>query len=374
MKSLLLKSSAVALLLSGVAFSGSAFAQETIKIAFAGPVTGPVSQYGTMVKDGVLTAIEQINAAGGVNGKKLELVTEDDACEPKQAVLVANRIVSSGIKFVVGHVCSGATIAAADIYDREGIVMVTPSATSPLLTDAVARSSIFRTIGRDDQQAPAAVEYIVNKVKPKKVAVLHDKQSYGQGIATAVKAGLEAQKVPVVLFEGINAGESDYSVIVTKMKSEGVDFIYFGGYHPELGLIARQSRERGLTAGIMSDEGAANEDLQRIAGAAAEGILMTLPPDLTKEPANAEIVKAFQAQKRNPDGPFQMSAYTAVLALAEGMKVSKGEDSDAVAKAMHEIKFSSPLGQVSFDKKGDLSNFKFVISRQNKDGTRSAAE
>ncbi len=371
MQSTFMKASAAAFLLGWAAFANPASAQQTIKIAYAGPVTGPVSQYGTMVKEGILTAVERINATGGINGKQIELVVEDDACEPKQAVPVANRIVSSGVKFVVGHVCSGATIAAADIYDNEGIIMVTASATSPILTDAKPRSSIFRTIGRDDQQAPPAIKYIVEKAKPKKVAILHDKQSYGQGLATAVKNGLEAQKIPVALFEGINAGESDYSAIVTKMKSEGVDFIYFGGYHPELGLIARQSRERGLTATIMSVEGAANAELLNIAGPAADGILMTLPPDLSKEPANAEIVKLFLDAKRDPAGPFQMSSYTAVMAIAEGIKAAKSEDPDAVAKAMHEISFDSPLGKISFDKKGDLSSFRFVISRQNKDGTRT---
>src|SRR5690606_27068533 len=197
-------------LAAGLAVSAGAQAQ-TIKIAVVGPTTGPVTQYGAMVREGVDTAVERINAAGGIDGKKLETVVIDDGCEPKQGPVAANRVVNDEIGFVVGHVCSGATIAAADIYNNEGVVMITPSATSPALTDGKNYEFIFRTIGRDDQQGPAAAKFILDKIKPKTVAVLHDKQSYGQGIATAVKDNLEKGGVKVVMFEGINAGDSDYS-------------------------------------------------------------------------------------------------------------------------------------------------------------------
>ena len=367
------KKTTAALLFGACVISAPAFAEETIKFAYVGPVTGPVTQYGDMVKEGVLTAVEEINEKGGINGKKIEIVTEDDACEPKQAVAVANRNVSNGIKFVVGHVCSGATIAAANIYDNEGVVMVTASASAPDLTDSNNYTSVFRVCGRDDQQSPAAVDYIT-KQKSKRVAVLHDKQAYGQGVAAAVKNGLEKNNIPVVLFEGINAGESDYSAIITKMKSENVDFIYYGGYHPELGLIARQSRERGITAPIMSVEGAANSELAVIAGPAAEGLLMTVPQDFSKDPSNASIVKRFVDKGRDPAGAFQMSAYSATMAIKEGIEAAKSEDPDAVAEAMHKMTMKSPIGEISFTEKGDLNSFKFIIVRQNKDGTRTAVE
>src|SRR5690606_12392495 len=170
----------------GLGISAGAQAQ-SIKIGVVGPTTGPVTQYGAMVREGVDTAVERINAAGGIDGKKLETVVIDDGCEPKQGPVAANRVVNDEIGFVVGHVCSGATIAAADVYNNEGVVMVTPSATSPALTDGKNYEFIFRTIGRDDQQGPAAAKFVLEKIKPKTVAVLHDKQSYGQGIATAVR-------------------------------------------------------------------------------------------------------------------------------------------------------------------------------------------
>lgn len=355
---------------AGLAFSAGAQAQ-TIKIGVVGPTTGAVTQYGDMVREGVDTAVERINAAGGINGKKLETVVIDDGCEPKQGPVAANRVVNSKIGFVVGHVCSGATIAAADIYNNEGVVMVTPSATSPALTDGKNYDFIFRTIGRDDQQGPAAAKFILEKLKPKKAAVLHDKQSYGQGIATAVKNDLEKGGVPVAIFEGINAGDSDYSAVITKLKSQGVDFVYYGGYHPEMGLLLRQAAEQGVKAKWMGPEGTGNPDINAIAGDAVEGMLLTLPADFTQNAANAEIVKAFAAKKRNASGAFQMTAYTATQVIADGIKGAGSEDPTKVAKYLHANTFDTPIGKVAWNKQGDLTNFQFDVFVWHKDGSKS---
>lgn len=266
-------------------------------------MTGPNTQYGDQIQAGALTAIETINAKGGVKGKKLEPILIDDGCEPKQAVPAANRVVNSGAKFAVAHACSGVTVAAVNVYEQEGIVGITPGATSPLVTDTIKPHYFFRTIGRDDQQGPYAARYIAKTLKPQKVAVLHDKQTYGSGVATQVKDTLTKEGVNVALFEGINVGDSDYSAIITKLKSAGVDLVYFGGYHPELGLLLRQSREQGLKVQFMGPEGTANQDLVAIAGPAIEGLLVTLPADFTKLPGNESIVKAFKDAKRDPTAP-----------------------------------------------------------------------
>ncbi|MGB3435343.1 branched-chain amino acid ABC transporter substrate-binding protein [Achromobacter sp.] len=355
---------------AGLAFASGAQAQ-TIKIGVVGPTTGAVTQYGDMVREGVDTAVERINAAGGINGKKLETVVIDDGCEPKQGPVAANRVVNSKIGFVVGHVCSGATIAAADIYNNEGVVMVTPSATSPALTDGKNYEFIFRTIGRDDQQGPAAAKFILDKIKPKKVAVLHDKQSYGQGIATAVKNDLEKGGVAVAVFEGINAGDSDYSAVITKLKSQGVDFVYYGGYHPEMGLLLRQAAEQGVKAKWMGPEGTGNPDINAIAGDAVEGMLLTLPADFTQNAANADIVKAFEAKKRNASGAFQMTAYTATQVIADGIKGAGSDDPTKVAKYLHANSFDTPIGKVSWNKQGDLTNFEFDVFTWHKDGSKT---
>ncbi|MDM9557747.1 MULTISPECIES: branched-chain amino acid ABC transporter substrate-binding protein [Bordetella] len=358
-------------LAAGLACAAGAQAQ-SIKIAVVGPTTGPVTQYGAMVREGVDTAVERINAAGGIDGKKLETVVIDDGCEPKQGPVAANRVVNDEIGFVVGHVCSGATIAAADVYNNEGVVMVTPSATSPALTDGKNYEFIFRTIGRDDQQGPAAAKFVLEKIKPKTVAVLHDKQSYGQGIATAVRDNLEKGGVKVVMFEGINAGDSDYSAVITKLKSNNVDFVYYGGYHPEMGLLLRQAHEQGVNAKFMGPEGVGNPDINAIAGDAVEGMLLTLPADFTQNPANAEIVKAFEAKKRNAGGAFQLTAYAATQVIAEGIKGAGSTDPTKVAEYLHANSFDTPIGKTSWNKQGDLNDFEFQVFTWHKDGSKTA--
>lgn len=349
----------------------SAHAADTIKIAAVGPTTGPVTQYGDMVREGLNTAVEQVNAAGGVLGKKLEVVVIDDACEPKQGPVAANRVVNDKIHYVVGGVCSGATIAAAPVYDEEGVVMITASATAPALTDGKNYQYIFRTIGRDDQQGPAAAKYIIEKVKPQKVAVLHDKASYGQGIASSVRSTLQAANVATPIFEGINAGDTDYSAVITKLKTEGVDFVYFGGYHPEMGLLLRQAAEQGLKAKFMGPEGVGNPDINAIAGEAVEGMLVTLPADFSQNPANAAIVKAFKDKKRDAAGAFQLPAYAATMAIVEGIKAAGEDNPEKVANFLRTAKIASPIGELSWNKSGDLNHFEFDVFTWHKDGSKT---
>lgn len=366
-----MKTLAAALGVTGLMLASAAQAQ--IKIAIVMPATGPLTQYGDMLKEGVYTAVELANAAGGINGQKIETVIVDDACEPKQGPVAANRVVNDKIGYVVGPVCSGAAIAAAPIYDSEGVVVVTPSATSPNLTDGKNFHFIFRTIGRDDQQGPAAAKYIIEKAKPSKVGVLHDKQTYGHGIAAAVRDDLQKAGVEVALFEGINAGDSDYSAVITKLKSAGVDFIYFGGYHPEMGLLLRQAGEQGLKVRMMGPEGVGNPEINAIAGDSVEGMLLTLPADFSANPNNAAIVKAFADNKRDAAGAFQMTTYAAAQVLIDSIK-AVGDNPEKVADHMHANSFQTPLGEISWNKAGDLNSFEFEIFQWHKDGSKSLAK
>jgi branched-chain amino acid transport system substrate-binding protein len=324
-----------------------------------------------MVREGVNTAVEQINAAGGVEGKPLELLMIDDACEPKQASVAANRVVNEKIHFVIGGFCSGAAIAAAPIYEDERIVMVSPSATAPAITDGNHYHFIFRTIGRDDQQGPAAAHYIIDQIKPKRIAILHDKQSYGQGIATSVNQALKQAKLSVVVFEGINAGDSDYSAMITKLKSMNVDFVYYGGYHPEMGLLLRQAKEQDFKPVFMGPEGVGNPDINAIAGDSVEGMLLTLPADASRNPANAAIVEAFKAKKRNPTGAFQLASYTAIQVIADAIKGAQSTDPIQVAAYMHTHSFNTPIGQVSWNAQGDLSHSLFEVYAWHKNGSKT---
>jgi branched-chain amino acid transport system substrate-binding protein len=353
-----------------LSLSGLAQAEDTIKIAVAGPITGPVAQYGDMQMSGAKMAVEQINAKGGVNGKKLEAVLIDDVCEPKQAVAVANQIVNQKIKYVVGHLCSGSTQPASKLYEEEGILMITPAATNPAITQQ-GYKMVFRTIGTDDQQGPTAGQYIAETLKPKKLAILHDKQQYGEGIAKEVRKTVEAAGIKPVLFEGVNKGQTDFSALITKMKKEGVDFVYYGGYHPELGLLLRQSREQGFDAKYMGPEGVGNKDISAIAGPASEGLLVTLPADFSTDPANADLVKAFQDKKQDPTGPFVMPSYAAVQIITDAIKGAKTEDAVKLADYIRKNNFDTPIGKVAFKDNGDLKEFDFVIFTWHADATKT---
>lgn len=347
--------------------SAQAASADTIIIGIPQPMTGPATQYGDQIQAGALTAIDAINAAGGVNGKQLEPLLIDDGCEPKQAVPSANRVVNAGAKFAVAHACSGTTVPAVNVYEQEGIVAITPGATSPLVTDTIKPHYFFRTIGRDDQQGPYAANYIAETMKPATVAILHDKQTYGSGVASQVRDALSKTDVKLTMFEGINVGDSDYSAVITKLKSEGPDLIYFGGYHAELGLLLRQAREQGLETQFMGPEGVANDDLVAIAGPAVEGLLVTLPADFTKMEGNEQIVENFKTYNRSPNGAFNMPAYAAVQILAESI-AAVGEDADKVADYMHSNTFNTAIGKVEYDEKGDLKEFEFAVYEWDKEG------
>ncbi|WP_048306588.1 branched-chain amino acid ABC transporter substrate-binding protein [Halomonas sp. PR-M31] len=347
-------------------------AQADITIGLAGPVTGPLAQYGDMQFTGAEMAIERINEQGGVNGEQLKGVKYDDACDPKQAVAVANQIVNDGVQFVVGHLCSSATQPASDIYAEEGILMITAASTSPAITEA-GYETVFRTIGLDSMQGPVAGQYVAEQAKPENMAIIHDKQQYGEGIASGVRDTVEEAGVNVVLFEGITAGDKDFSSLISKLKRENVDFVYYGGYHPELGLLLRQSRELGFDAQFMGPEGVGNPDISKIAGEASEGLLVTLPQAFETDPANADLVKAFEAKNQDPSGPFVMPAYSAVYLMAEGMKETESTDPYEVADYLHENTFDTPIGEVKYDEKGDLEEFNFVVYNWHADGTKTEA-
>ena len=347
----------------------SAHAAEPILIGVPIPMTGPNTQYGDEVKAGLLTAVETMNAAGGMNGREYKPVFIDDACEPKQAVPAANRVLNSGAKFAIAHVCSGVTVPASKIYEEEGIVAITPGATAPQVTDGLKGHHFFRTIGRDDQQGPFAAKFIVDKLKPKAVAVLHDKQTYGAGVAQHVKNTLDSLKAPVVMYDGINAGDSDYSAVITKLKTIKPDVVFFGGYPPEMGLLLRQAKEQGLQTQFMGAEGAFNQSLVEIAGPALDGMLFTYPADFSARAENQAIVQAFEKAQRPANGAYQMPAYAAVQVLHESMK-AVGTDPKKVAEYMHSNRFNTVIGPVAFDRKGDLKNFDFVVFKLDKNGQR----
>lgn len=352
--------------------TGSAMAEETIKVGIAGPVTGPVAQYGDMEFTGGLMAVEQINAAGGIKGKKLEAIKYDDACDPKQAVAVANKVVNDGVKYVIGHLCSDSTLPSSDVYEDEGILMITPAATAPKITER-GYNLVLRTTGLDSDQGPTAANYITSVIKPKTIAVIHDKKQYGEGIATSVHETLKKNGANIVDFEGVTAGDKDFSALIAKLKKLNVDFVYYGGYHPELGLILRQSAEKGFTAKFMGPEGVGNKDISAIAGKASEGMYVTMLKKYDQDPANAKLVDAFKAKKQDYSGPFVWTTYAAIQALSAGINAA-GEEPADVAKYLRANKVDTVMGPLEWSATGDLKNFKFGVYQWHADGSSSVLQ
>ena len=294
MRTAILKSMSVAL---SLLFAGAAHAQ--IKIGVAGPITGANAAFGAQLTQGVQQAAEDINKAGGILGQRIEVELGDDVSDPKQGVSVANKFVGDGVKFVVGHFNSGVTIPASDVYAENGVLFITPSATNPKVTDRKLWDA-FRTCGRDDQQGMVWAELARDKLKGKKIAVIHDKTTYGKGLADAALDNMHKFGVKEVLYEGVNTGEKDYSAIVSKIKESGADYLMWGGLHTEGGLIVRQMRDQGMKTIMISGDGITDTEFAAIGGPGVEGTLMTFGPEPRYEPQRQRRRRFVQGQGVRP--------------------------------------------------------------------------
>ncbi|WP_274629641.1 ABC transporter substrate-binding protein [Arvimicrobium flavum] len=352
---------------AALTISASAAVAEEISIAVAGPMTGQLANIGDQFRQGAEAAAKAINEKGGVAGKQIKIVIEDDVCDPKQAISVANRIVANGIKFVDGHACSGSSIPASAVYAEGGVLMMSPASSNPELTDAAAKAgwpTIMRLYTRDDAQGAYIGPWIAKKYAGKNVVVLHDKSAYGQGVADAVKATMNANGLTEVLYEGINAGEKDYSALVTKLKELKADVVYFGGYHPEAGLMLRQSAEQNFKFQLIMPDSIASPEFWQIAGPAGEGTMFVFPSDPQARPEAKEAVEKIKAGGFVPEG-FTLFSYATIQAIAQGIeRAGTDEDPAAVAAALKDGKpVDTVIGPIAFDKKGDIKDAKYDINQ-----------
>jgi len=343
----------LATVLSLILFAAcSSLAKADISIATAGPMTGQYASFGKQMKDGAQMAVNDINAAGGVLGQKIKLLIEDDACDPKQAVAVANKVAGSGVVFMAGHFCSGSSIPASKVYEEEGIVQISPASTNPKFTDE-GGPNIFRVCGRDDQQGIVAANYIVTNFKDKKIAILHDKTAYGKGLADNTRRSMEKLGKKADMYEAITAGEKDYTALVTKMKAAKIDYVYLGGYHTEGGLILRQMREQGMKTILIGGDALVTKEFWAITGDLGEGTLMTFAPDPRKNPIATELVARFKKARINPEG-YVLYTYMAIQAWKQAAEKAGTVDPAKITNILHSgISFKTVLGDLSFDKNGD---------------------
>lgn len=327
-----------------------------IKIGSAGPMTGQYASFGEQLKKGAEMAVAELNAAGGVLGQKLELLIGDDACDPKQATAVANKMVTDKVVFVAGHFCSGSSIPASKIYKEGKVLQITPASTNPRLTDEALTEGnklVFRTCGRDDVQGVTVGNFILKNHKDKKIAILHDKSPYGKGVADETKKAINKGGVKEAMYEAYNDTDKDFTALVNKMKQNKIDIIVLGGYHTHAALIIKQSREQGLGAQMIGFDSLETAEFAQLGGAATDGVLMSFPPKPESDPANAALVAKFKAQGYNPEG-YTLFSYAAIKVWADAAKKANSIEADKVAAALRSGKYPSAVGSLEFDAKGDI--------------------
>ncbi len=346
-------------------FAGPAMAQD-ITIAVAGPMTGGQATFGRQMRNGAEQAVADINAAGGVLGRKLRLEIGDDACDPKQARSVAEKLSGMRVAVAIGHYCSSSSIPASDAYLDGGILQITPASTNPLFTER-GMWNTFRTCGRDDQQGGFGAGYLAKNFREKNIAIINDKTTYGKGLADEVKKALNLAGVKEKLDESYNQGDKDFTALVSKLKLNGIDVVYDGGYHQEAGLIVRQMRDQGLKTILMAGDAMADREFASITGPTGEGVLFTFGPDPRKRPGAAAIVKEFKDKGIDPEG-YTLYTYAALQVWAQAAGKAGTIDPQKVAAAIHAGTWDTVLGPLSFDKKGDITAIGWAVYRWDKDG------
>jgi branched-chain amino acid transport system substrate-binding protein len=341
---------------------GGAWAQGNsgpIRIATAGPMTGQYAVFGAQMRAGAEQAVADINARGGVLGRQLVLEVGDDACDPRQAVSVANQLSSRQVAFVAGHYCSSSSIPASKVYAEEGVLQISPASTNPAYTDNGGWNT-FRVCGRDDQQGKVAGAHMARNFGGKRIAILHDNTAYGKGLADETKKALNAAGKEETLYSAYTPGERDYNAVVSRLKQDNIDVIYIGGYHTEAGLILRQAKEQGMDVTLIGGDALVTNEFWQITGPAGEGALMTFSSDPRKRPTAASVVESFRAKNIDPEG-YVLYTYAAIQIWAQAAAKANSIAPRQVAAAMKTQPWQTVLGDISFDAKGDITTPDYVF-------------
>jgi branched-chain amino acid transport system substrate-binding protein len=341
---------------------GGAWAQGNsgpIRIATAGPMTGQYAVFGAQMRAGAEQAVADINARGGVLGRQLVLEVGDDACDPRQAVSVANQLSSRQVAFVAGHYCSSSSIPASKVYAEEGVLQISPASTNPAYTDNGGWNT-FRVCGRDDQQGKVAGAYMAQNFGGKRIAILHDNTAYGKGLADETKKALNAAGKEETLYSAYTPGERDYNAVVSRLKQDNIDVIYIGGYHTEAGLILRQAKEQGMDVTLIGGDALVTNEFWQITGPAGEGALMTFSSDPRKRPTAASVVESFRAKNIDPEG-YVLYTYAAIQIWAQAAAKANSIAPRQVAAALKTQPWQTVLGDISFDAKGDITTPDYVF-------------
>jgi branched-chain amino acid transport system substrate-binding protein len=352
--------------LAGLLTQAPAAMGADILIAAVGPLavttsTGQYAMFGEELTRGAEMAVRDINDASGINGQRLRLLLADDACDPAQAVGVAEALVRQQVVFVAGHFCSGASIEASRIYHQAGVLMITPSSINSRLTEQGFRN-VFRTCGRDDAQGTFAANYALDELRAERIAIVQDGTAFGKGIADEFKRQLDRRGVRAAMYEPIAQGQKEFGGLIDRMREAGIQLVYFGTYHAEGGLFVRQAHQHGLHAVMMVNSAMVNREFWELAGQGGEGTLMTFAPDPRRLPSAVELVRRFEAEGYTPEG-YTLNTYAAIQVFAEAARRAGSTALEGLTQALHQGTFDTALGTISFDEKGDVEGFEYAMYR-----------
>lgn len=340
-----------------------AFAKDDIiELGVVGAHSGDLAGYGLPALNAAKLVVEEFNAKGGVLGKKIVLIQQDDQCKPELATNAANKMIADGIKIVMGPTCSGATKAGLPSYNEKKIIVVSPSATAPELTQEGKFPYFFRTTPSDDAQARLGADFVLDSLKAKKIALLHDKGDYGKGYAEFIRKFInEDGRAEVVFFEGITPGAMDYSSTIQKLSRSGADTLIFGGYYPEASKLINLMRKKRITMNFVSGDGVKTQSFPELAGKEADGVYTSGSKDFTHLPITQKATENHRKAFGSDPGQFFDLAYAATWALLNAVDKAGSLEPDAIASALRAESVETPIGKIKFNEKGDVEGAGFAM-------------
>ncbi len=360
MRKFLLLFSGTAIVVASAAFVGCGKSQNTIKIGLAAVQSGSDAQIGATMLNGAQIAIDEWNAKGGVLGKKIESISLDDEGKPDKAVNVAQTLVDDGVVGVIGHLNSGCTIPASRVYNDGKVIQITPGSTNPQYTEQ-GFPYAFRICGRDDQQGAVSGAYLHDVLKLNKIAILHNKTAYGQGLATEVQKTFEAKGGTVTMFQGIGEDDRDFRANIAVIKGWGAEGFFWGGMYGQGGPLCVQIRQEGLTIPFASGEGCFDHTFIDTVGAKAADVYLSFGKDYHGIPAAQSFLQKYKDKYQHDEGAYSVYGYDAANVLLTSIAQAQSTDPDKVSAIMKSQPFDTILGKIEFDAKGDVKQAGYVI-------------
>ncbi|WP_165968972.1 branched-chain amino acid ABC transporter substrate-binding protein [Actinomadura sp. KC06] len=334
-----------------------------IKIGVPAPLSGDSASAGQDILAAAKVAADEINKAGGVDGRDVQIVEADDQCSAQQGAQAAQKLLNSGVVAVAGGYCSSAAVPAIPIFGRRSVPFVLDASTNPGLTDT-GKGKVFRTCGRDDNQGLVAAKFMTGQLGAKRIALLHDNTTYAKGLADATANSVKQAGGQVVYQDALQPGQSDYSPVLTKVASTKPDVLYFTGYFAEAGLLMKQRKQLGLKFTLMGGDATTDSTVLKTAGAAADGYIATTAPLAKDLPTASKFVAAYKAANNADPGPFSVYEYDAVKIVAKAIEDAGSTEGKDITDALHKMKdFPGITGPITFDDKGDRTDPLYITVR-----------